>query len=172
MAAAEDLWCQGWSEPDAGSDLAAVSSRARRVDGGWVLDGQKTWTTRGAFCTHLFGLFRSDPASERHKGLTYLLVPLDTPGVTVRGFGRLDGDEGFAEVFFDEAFVADDAVPGGVVLGEAGAAGASPWPPPARSVGSRCARRAGSSPPPSGWSSCRDDGAPRPPAAGGSPTPG
>ena len=75
MAAAEDLWCQGWSEPNAGSDLASVTSRARRVDGGWVLDGQKTWTTRGAFCTHLFGLFRSDPDSARHKGLTYLLVP-------------------------------------------------------------------------------------------------
>jgi alkylation response protein AidB-like acyl-CoA dehydrogenase len=83
-----------------------------------VLDGQKTWTTRGAFCTHLFGIFRTDPASERHKGLSYLLVPLDTPGVTVRGFGRLDGDEGFAEVFFEEAFLADDALPGGVVLGE------------------------------------------------------
>jgi alkylation response protein AidB-like acyl-CoA dehydrogenase len=118
MAAADDLWCQGWSEPNAGSDLASVSSRARRVDGGWVLDGQKTWTTRGAFCTHLFGLFRTDPASERHKGLTYLLVPLATPGVTVRGFGRLDGDEGFAEVFFEDAFLPDDAVPGGVVLGE------------------------------------------------------
>ena len=61
MAAAEDLWCQGWSEPNAGSDLAAVRSKARRVDGGWVLDGQKTWTTRGAFCTHLFGIFRTDP---------------------------------------------------------------------------------------------------------------
>jgi alkylation response protein AidB-like acyl-CoA dehydrogenase len=120
MAGAEDLWCQGWSEPNAGSDLASVSSRARRVDGGWVLDGQKTWTTRGAFCTHLFGLFRTDPESERHKGLTSLLVPLDTPGVTVRGFGRLDGDEGFAEVFFDEAFLAEDAVTGGVVLGEPG----------------------------------------------------
>jgi alkylation response protein AidB-like acyl-CoA dehydrogenase len=118
MAGAEDLWCQGWSEPNAGSDLASVTSRARRVDGGWVLDGQKTWTTRGTFCTHLFGLFRSDPDSARHKGLTYLLVPLDTPGITVRGFGRLDGDEGFAEVFFDEAFLAEDAVPGGVVLGE------------------------------------------------------
>jgi alkylation response protein AidB-like acyl-CoA dehydrogenase len=118
MAAAEDLWCQGWSEPNAGSDLAAVRSKARRVDGGWVLDGQKTWTTRGAFCTHLFGIFRTDPSSVRHKGLSYLLVPLDTPGVTVRGFGRLDGDEGFAEVFFEEAFLADDAVPGGVVLGE------------------------------------------------------
>ena len=120
MAGAEDLWCQGWSEPNAGSDLASLSSRAKRVDGGWVLDGQKTWTTRGAFCTHLFGLFRTDPDSERHKGLTYLLVPLDTPGVTVRGFARLDGDEGFAEVFFDEAFLADDALPGGVVLGEEG----------------------------------------------------
>jgi hypothetical protein len=121
MAAAEDLWCQGWSEPDAGSDLAGISARATRVDGGWRLDGQKTWTTRGAFCTHLFGLFRTDPGSERHRGLSYLLVPLDAPGVTVRGFGRLDGDEGFAEVFFDGAFVADDAVPGGVLLGEEGA---------------------------------------------------
>ncbi|MDQ2649366.1 MAG: acyl-CoA dehydrogenase family protein [Actinomycetota bacterium] len=118
MAAGEDLWCQGWSEPNAGSDLASVASRAQRVDGGWVLNGQKTWTTRGAFCTHLFGLFRTDPDSARHKGLTYLLVPLDTEGVTVRGFGRLDGDEGFAEVFFDDAFLADDAVAGGVVLGQ------------------------------------------------------
>lgn len=120
MAAAEDLWCQGWSEPNAGSDLASLSTRATRVDGGWRLDGQKTWTTRGAFCTHLFGLFRTDPDAERHRGLTYLLVPLDLDGITVRGFGRLDGDEGFAEVFFDGAFLADDAIPGGVVLGQVG----------------------------------------------------
>jgi len=118
MAAGDDLWCQGWSEPNAGSDLASVTSKAERVEGGWVLNGQKTWTTRGGFCTHLFGLFRTDPDSARHKGLTYLLVPLATPGITVRGFGRLDGDEGFAEVFFADAFLADDAVPGGVVLGE------------------------------------------------------
>ena len=118
MAAADDLWCQGWSEPNSGSDLASVSSRARRGDGGWILDGQKTWTTRGAFCSHLFGLFRSDPDSERHRGLTYLLVPLDLDGITVRGFGRLDGDEGFAEVFFDDTFLPDEVVPGGVVLGE------------------------------------------------------
>ena len=114
MAGAEDLWCQGWSEPNAGSDLAGITSRGRRVDGGWVLAGQKTWTTRGAFCTHLFGLFRTDPDSERHRGLTYFLVPLDAEGVTVRGFGRLDGDEGFAEVFFEDAFVPDDAVLGTV----------------------------------------------------------
>ena len=122
MAAAEDLWCQGWSEPNAGSDLASLTCKATRDDerGGWVLDGQKTWTTRGAFCTHLFGLFRTDPDSERHRGLTYLLVPLDLDGITVRGFGRLDGDEGFAEVFFDDAFLPDDALPGGVVLGGVG----------------------------------------------------
>jgi alkylation response protein AidB-like acyl-CoA dehydrogenase len=114
MAAAEDLWCQGWSEPNAGSDLAAVSSRAVRDDdsGGWRLTGQKTWTTRGAFCTHVFGLFRTDGEAERHRGLTYFLVPLDADGVTVRGFGRLDGDEGFAEVFCDEVFVPDNPADG------------------------------------------------------------
>ncbi|MCU1590579.1 MAG: acyl-CoA dehydrogenase domain protein [Frankiales bacterium] len=119
MAAAQDLWCQGWSEPGAGSDLASLTSRADRDEtaGGWRLSGQKTWTTRGAFCTHLFGLFRSDPASERHHGLTYFLVPLDAPGVTVRGFPRLDGDEGFAEVWFDDVFVPDSAVLGGVDAG-------------------------------------------------------
>ncbi|MBK5288857.1 MAG: acyl-CoA dehydrogenase family protein, partial [Acidimicrobiia bacterium] len=119
MASGEESWCQGWSEPDAGSDLAAIRSTATRDDaaGGWRLDGQKTWTTRGAFCTHLFGLFRTDPAAERHRGLTYFLVPLDTPGVTVRGFGRLDGDEGFAEVFFEDALVTDDLVLGGVDQG-------------------------------------------------------
>jgi alkylation response protein AidB-like acyl-CoA dehydrogenase len=119
MAAAEDLWCQGWSEPGAGSDLAAVRSSAVRDEEGqgWVLSGQKTWTTRGAFCTHLFGLFRTDPTAQRHRGLTYFLVPLDTPGVTVRGFARLDGDEEFAEVFFDNAFVPDENVLGGVNQG-------------------------------------------------------
>jgi hypothetical protein len=119
MAAAEDLWCQGWSEPNAGSDLAGIQSRAVRDDaaGGWRLSGQKTWTTRGAFCTHLFGLFRSDPEAERHRGLTYFLMPLDAPGMTVRGFGRLDGDEGFAEVFLDDVFVPDADVLGEVHQG-------------------------------------------------------
>ncbi|HTO00399.1 MAG TPA: acyl-CoA dehydrogenase family protein [Microthrixaceae bacterium] len=117
MSAAVDLWCQGWSEPNAGSDLAGVRSKATRDDaaGGWVLSGQKTWTTRGAFCNYLFGLFRTDPESERHKGLTYFMVPLDADGVTVRGFGRLDGDEGFAEVFFDDVFIPDSEIgPDGV----------------------------------------------------------
>jgi len=117
MARGDDLWCQGWSEPGAGSDLAGIQSRAARDGDGWRLSGQKTWTTRGAFCTHLFGLFRSDPEAERHRGLTYFLVPLDADGVTVRGFGRLDGDEGFAEVFLDDVLVPDTAVLGGVDQG-------------------------------------------------------
>jgi alkylation response protein AidB-like acyl-CoA dehydrogenase len=115
MAAADDLWCQGWSEPGAGSDLAATSSRAKPdPTGGWRLTGQKTWTTRGAFCTHMFGLFRTDPESERHHGLTYFMIPLDAQGITVRGFDRLDGDEGFAEVFLEDVHVPDEAVLGGV----------------------------------------------------------
>ena len=119
MASGEESWCQGWSEPDAGSDLAGIRATATRDDhaGGWRLNGQKTWTTRGAFCTHLFGLFRTDPSAERHRGLTYFLVPLQTAGVTVRGFGRLDGDEGFAEVFFEDALITDDLVLGGVDQG-------------------------------------------------------
>jgi alkylation response protein AidB-like acyl-CoA dehydrogenase len=116
MASAEETWCQGWSEPNAGSDLAGIKSRAVRdeANGGWRLSGQKTWTTRGAFCDRLFGLFRSDPEAERHRGLTYFLVDLRADGVTVRPVERLDGDEGFAEVFFENVFVPDRDVLGAV----------------------------------------------------------
>ena len=109
MAAAKELWAQGWSEPGAGSDLASVRCKAVRseAEGGYRLYGQKAWCTRGAFCDRLFGLFRSDPDSERHRGLTYLLAPLRGEGVTVRPVARLDGDDGFADVFFDGAFVPD-----------------------------------------------------------------
>ncbi|MEZ5169914.1 MAG: acyl-CoA dehydrogenase family protein [Acidimicrobiia bacterium] len=116
IASSEYLFCQGWSEPNAGSDLAGITSRAVRDDtaAGWRLTGQKTWTTRGAFCNWLFGLFRSDPEAERHRGLTYFLVPLDADGVTVRPVGRLDGDDGFAEVFLEDVLVTDDLVLGEV----------------------------------------------------------
>jgi hypothetical protein len=117
MAAAETLWGQAWSEPEAGSDLANVKSTARRVDGGWRLRGQKTWCTRGAFCDGIYGLFRTDPDSERHRGLTYFMVPLDAEGITVRGVERLDGDESFAEIFLDDVFVADTEIIGGVHQG-------------------------------------------------------
>jgi alkylation response protein AidB-like acyl-CoA dehydrogenase len=119
MAALDDVWAQGWSEPNAGSDLAALSSRAERDErrGGWRLYGQKTWCSRGAFCDWLFGLFRSDAAAERHRGLTYLLVPLRADGVSVRAVRRLDGEPGFAEVFFDGVFVPDRDVLGEVHKG-------------------------------------------------------
>lgn len=107
MASATDIWAQGWSEPEAGSDLAAVRSRAVWDENrqGWMLSGQKTWTTRGGICNKLFGLFRTDQNSERHRGLSYLLVDLEAEGVTVRPFPRFDGEEEFADVYFDNVFV-------------------------------------------------------------------
>jgi len=114
IASAECLWAQGWSEPGAGSDLAALRSYAERVSGGFRLYGQKTWTTRGAFCDKIFGPFRSEPSGPAHAGLTYFLVPLHAEGISVRGCGRLDGDEGFADVFLDGVFVPDRDVLGGV----------------------------------------------------------
>jgi alkylation response protein AidB-like acyl-CoA dehydrogenase len=114
MARAEEVWAQGWSEPGAGSDLASLRSKAEKVDGGWRLSGQKTWSTRAVYADWMFGLFRSDPASERHRGLTYFLFPLSAEGVTVRPIRQLDGEPGFAEVFFDEVFVPDEHVLGAV----------------------------------------------------------
>ncbi|MGI5326538.1 acyl-CoA dehydrogenase family protein [Actinomadura nitritigenes] len=112
MAAGEVIWAQAWSEPGAGSDLAALRSTATRTDGGWLLNGQKTWSSRAAFADRGFGLFRSDPESSRHKGLTYLMFPLDAEGVTVRPIGRLDGKPAFAELFLDGVFVPDEDVIG------------------------------------------------------------
>jgi hypothetical protein len=117
MASAERIWCQGWSEPDAGSDLAAIRSRAERTGPGtgtWVVNWPKTWCSRGAFADWVFGLFRTDPAAARHHGLTYFLIPLDAPGVTVRPIAQLDGETGFAEIFFEDVEVQDDQVLGTV----------------------------------------------------------
>jgi alkylation response protein AidB-like acyl-CoA dehydrogenase len=114
MATGRDIWAQAWSEPEAGSDLAAIRSTATRVDGGWRLAGQKTWSSRAAFADWGFGLFRSDPQEQRHRGLTYFLFPLDADGVTVRPVAQLDGETGFAEIFLDNVFVPDADVLGGV----------------------------------------------------------
>ncbi|MFJ9727221.1 acyl-CoA dehydrogenase family protein [Streptomyces sp. NPDC101209] len=113
MASGEVVWAQAWSEPEAGSDLASLRSRAVRVAGGWRLSGQKTWSSRAAFADRAFGLFRSDPeAPKPHQGLTYLMFDLRAPGVTVRPIGRLDGRPAFAELFLDEVFVPDEDVIG------------------------------------------------------------
>ncbi len=107
MASSEDLWAQGWSEPNAGSDMAAITSKAiLSADGThYVVNGQKTWSTRASFADLLFGLFRSDPSSSRHHGLSYLAVPLDAPGVTIRPIQALNGKQAFAEIFFDDVKV-------------------------------------------------------------------
>ncbi|MCH5675404.1 acyl-CoA dehydrogenase family protein [Streptomyces gilvus] len=113
MATGEVIWAQAWSEPEAGSDLASLRSRAVRTDGGWLLTGQKTWSSRAAFADRAFGLFRSDPDTPKpHQGLTYLMFDLRAPGVTVRPIGRLDGKPAFAELFLDEVFVPDEDVIG------------------------------------------------------------
>ncbi|MCW2495124.1 acyl-CoA dehydrogenase family protein [Jatrophihabitans sp.] len=116
MASVADIWCQGWSEPEAGSDLASLRSTAVRDDaaGGWRLHGQKCWSTRGAYSSHMFGLFRTGTQQERHAGLTYFLIDLRQPGVSVHPVARLDGDDGFADVFFDGALVLDEDVLGAV----------------------------------------------------------
>ncbi len=105
MARCDDMWAQGWSEPNAGSDMAAISSRALREGDHYVLNGQKTWSTRALFANWMFGLFRTEPQSQRHHGLSYLLVPLDSPGITVRPIKALNGHDAFAEVFFDDVRV-------------------------------------------------------------------
>jgi alkylation response protein AidB-like acyl-CoA dehydrogenase len=117
MASGEHVWAQGWSEPGAGSDMAAIRSTARLEGDHYVLNGQKTWSSRAAFADWSFGLFRSDPEAQRHRGLTFLLVPLDAPGITVRPIPQLDGETGFAEIFFDNVEVPDTQVLGDVGAG-------------------------------------------------------
>jgi alkylation response protein AidB-like acyl-CoA dehydrogenase len=105
MASSEEVWAQGWSEPNAGSDMAAIQATAECRDDEYVINGQKTWASRGAYADWLFGIFRTDPDSQRHRGLTFILVPLDADGVTVRPIEQLDGEAGFAEVFLDDVRV-------------------------------------------------------------------
>lgn len=105
MARGEVIWAQAWSEPGAGSDMAAISSKAVRDGDHYVITGQKTWSSRAAFADWGFGIFRTDPDSKRHKGLTFILFDLNSPGITRRPIRQLHGDTGFAELFFDEVRV-------------------------------------------------------------------
>jgi alkylation response protein AidB-like acyl-CoA dehydrogenase len=116
MASGEEIWAQGWSEPNAGSDMAAIRCRADRDGDEYVINGQKIWSTRAVYADWVFGLFRTDPDSERHHGLSKILVPLNADGVTVRPIAQLNGLPGFAEIFFD-----DVRVPAFNLLGEEGA---------------------------------------------------
>ncbi|OBH42932.1 acyl-CoA dehydrogenase family protein [Mycobacterium mantenii] len=112
MASGEEIWAQAWSEPESGSDLASLRSTATQTDGGWLLNGQKIWSSRAPFAERGFGLFRSDPGAERHNGLTYFMFDMKANGVTVRPIVQLGGDTGFGEIFLDDVFVPDEDVIG------------------------------------------------------------
>ena len=115
MLHGDEVWCQLFSEPAAGSDLAAVQTRARlQDDGSWRISGQKVWTTNAQFASYGLLLARTDADVPKHKGLTMFIVPIDAPGVTVRGLRQISGEAEFNEVFFDDLQVDGDAVVGGV----------------------------------------------------------
>lgn len=109
----EYLWAQGYSEPNAGSDLASVKTRAELKDGKWLINGQKIWSTLAQYARFMFVMVRSEPNAEpRHAGLSYILVDLKQPGVTIRPLKQINGGEEFCEVFFDNAETPEDWIVG------------------------------------------------------------
>ncbi len=112
IADGTERWCQGYSEPNAGSDLANVATRARLADGRWHLDGQKVWTSLAHVSHWCFVVARTEPGSVRHKGLSFLLVPMDQPGVEVRPLIKITGSGEFNETFFDDAVTDADLIVG------------------------------------------------------------
>ncbi|MBK9181209.1 MAG: acyl-CoA dehydrogenase [Acidimicrobiales bacterium] len=113
----DDVWCQGYSEPNAGSDLANLGCRAVLDGDEWVLNGQKIWTSAGHLANWIFVLARTDPDAPKHKGISFLLVPMDQPGVEVRPIKMISGESEFNEVFFTDARCPKDNVLGGVGSG-------------------------------------------------------
>jgi alkylation response protein AidB-like acyl-CoA dehydrogenase len=112
MARSETVWCQGYSEPGAGSDLAGIATRAERDGDEWVVSGQKIWTTFAQHADWIFAIVRTEPGSKRQAGLSYMLIALDQPGVQIVPIRTMLGDSGFNEVFFDGARTSADNVLG------------------------------------------------------------
>ena len=108
----DEFWCQGFSEPDNGSDLAGLRTRAEITDHGFIVNGQKVWTSIGLDATHCMLLVRTDVEAPKHQGISALLVPMDTPGVTRRPIRQINGEAEFAELFFEDMFVPKSALLG------------------------------------------------------------
>ena len=108
----EEIWCQLFSEPDAGSDAAAIKTRAVRVDGGWKLNGQKVWTSGAHYCKRGLATVRTDPEAAKHAGITTVIIDMNAPGVQVRPLRMISGGSEFNEVFFNDVFVPDEDVVG------------------------------------------------------------
>ena len=108
----ETIWCQGYSEPGSGSDLASLASRAELDGDEWVLNGQKIWTSQATDAQMMFGLFRTEPDAAKHAGISYLLVPMDRPGIDVRPLRMMQGGVDFCEVFFDDVRIPAENIVG------------------------------------------------------------
>ena len=106
------IWCQGYSEPNAGSDLAALQTKGELIDGKWVINGQKIWTSTAQYAHMMFCLVRTEPEAAKHAGISYLLIPMDSPGIEVRPLVDMTLKAGFNEVFFNDVKIPEDNIVG------------------------------------------------------------